>query len=236
MITATGTVRRGPDRVSDQGQEGSDPVGAEPVKPTSQSPKPSSPLAVFKETYNAERGKEPSTRGKWSRSASAASSCLGSSPALATPVRRAELLEAPRLLPSRARRRPPQRRAKGGSRPNVAKDESTPRVASTESVTVDAITWSFVSAHTAKALGSEYLNQKADGTYLVVNLRGQSSKGESATLTSDVVKLKSASGATYTPTTDVIFATTAINRSSSVRSSLTRRSADRSSSTCRTRS
>jgi hypothetical protein len=85
-----------------------------------------------------------------------------------------------------------------------ATDECTPRVSMGESVRVDALNWKVTGVETASTLGDmQYgLGEKADGTFVIVNLKVRSSKDESATLTDEVVQLETADGNTYKADTD----------------------------------
>lgn len=73
-----------------------------------------------------------------------------------------------------------------------ATDDCTPHVGSDESVRVDALLWRVTSARTAKTLGDQQygLGAEANGQFLIVNLKVESDRSESATLTSDVAKLE----------------------------------------------
>ena len=55
---------------------------------------------------------------------------------------------------------------------------------------VDTLTWQVPSAKKAKRLGDEYINETADGVFVVVNLRVTNGKDESVTLNSDQVTLE----------------------------------------------
>jgi len=85
-----------------------------------------------------------------------------------------------------------------------ATDSCTPDVDSNHSVRVDALTWSVINATTAKTLGDQQFGAgaKADGTFVIVTLKVHSSKNESATMTSEVVKLISSEGNSYSTSTD----------------------------------
>lgn len=95
--------------------------------------------------------------------------------------------------------------ADGGGEPEdcgtTATDDCTPRVDANRSVRVDALTWRVVRAQTAKALGDQEFGggETADDQFVVVRLRVQSDRDESATLSSDIVKIETEDGRTYEP-------------------------------------
>ena len=84
-----------------------------------------------------------------------------------------------------------------------ATNDCTPHVDSDGKVRVDALIWRLVSAETAPTIGDmEYgLGEKANGVFVVVKLKVNSTKTESITLSDDVIGLE-AKGNTYKPDTD----------------------------------
>ena len=58
------------------------------------------------------------------------------------------------------------------------------------SVIVDTLTWRVVSAKHAKKIGDEYINETADGVFLIVGLQVANGKDESVTINSDQVTLE----------------------------------------------
>jgi hypothetical protein len=68
---------------------------------------------------------------------------------------------------------------------------------------VDALVWRVLGASTAKVIGDTTygLGSKADGVYVVVNLKVTSRKNESATLTDDSIKLQAGKN-TYSADSD----------------------------------
>jgi hypothetical protein len=84
-------------------------------------------------------------------------------------------------------------------KPNEATDDNTPHVGPNEKVTVDGLVYSLASAKTSEQLGdtSIGLGEKADGVFVVVRLRVHSTKGETATLSDDTIKLEVPDGASY---------------------------------------
>jgi Domain of unknown function (DUF4352)/Protein of unknown function (DUF2510) len=89
-------------------------------------------------------------------------------------------------------------------KPNEATDDCIPRVAAGEKVTVDGLVYSIRSASTAESLGDSTIgtNESADGVFVIVKLRVQSTKGEAVTLTGDTVKLVARGAAEYSPDTE----------------------------------
>jgi hypothetical protein len=77
-----------------------------------------------------------------------------------------------------------------------------------DTVRVDALNWRVTGVETASSLGDvQYgLGEKADGTFVIVNLKVRSSKDESATLTDEAVQLETAGGNTYKSDSDGTFA------------------------------
>ena len=55
---------------------------------------------------------------------------------------------------------------------------------------MDTLTWRVGSAKHAKKLGDQYINETADGVFLIVGLRVKNGKDESVTLNSDQVTLE----------------------------------------------
>lgn len=98
----------------------------------------------------------------------------------------------------------PATKKKPASCGTKATDDCTPHVGPGGSVRVDALVWNVTSAKTAATLGDqEYgLGAKADGVFVIVNLKATSKKDESATLTSEVATLQVDGGNTYKPDND----------------------------------
>jgi Domain of unknown function (DUF4352) len=73
-----------------------------------------------------------------------------------------------------------------------ATDNCTPHVGSHGTVTVDALEWRLISAKTAHTIGdpASGLGAKANGVFVIVKMKVHSKKTDSATLTSDVIKLE----------------------------------------------
>ena len=93
---------------------------------------------------------------------------------------------------------------KDPEKPNNASDDYTPRVGSTGEITVDGIVYSVSSVEQRKSIGdaSFGLDEKASGTYLVVNLKAHSTKGETVTLTDETFKVSYKGGPEYSADTD----------------------------------
>lgn len=72
-----------------------------------------------------------------------------------------------------------------------ASSGNTPKVGPSGSVEVDTIRWELVKARTAKTIGDQQygLGSKANGIYVIVDLRATNNKNESVTLTSEAVNL-----------------------------------------------
>jgi Domain of unknown function (DUF4352) len=85
-----------------------------------------------------------------------------------------------------------------------ATDDCTPRVAMGGSVRVDALYWKVTDVRTAATIGDmQYgLGEKADGTFLVVDLSVRSAKDESVTLSDDSIELVTADGKSYKADSD----------------------------------
>lgn len=96
----------------------------------------------------------------------------------------------------------PSKSSDGGCT-NKASGDCTPHVAVGQRVRVDALYWDVTSVDTAKTLGDQTygLGEKADGTFVVVNLKVTSDKNESATLTDEAVQLE-IEGNTYKADSD----------------------------------
>jgi hypothetical protein len=73
---------------------------------------------------------------------------------------------------------------------NKATDDNEPHVGQNGSVIVDTLTWKVASVKQAKSLGNEYINETADGVFVIVGLRVQNGKDESVTINSDQVTLE----------------------------------------------
>ncbi len=86
---------------------------------------------------------------------------------------------------------------------NRATDDCTPHVAMGHQVRVDALYWKVTSVKTAESIGdTEYgLGEKADGRFVIVNLKVRSDRDESATLTDEIVQIE-IDGNTYKPDSD----------------------------------
>jgi hypothetical protein len=80
-----------------------------------------------------------------------------------------------------------------------ATDDCTPHVAMGRSVRVDALYWNVTNVETASSIGDmQYgLGEKADGTFVVVNLKVRSAKSDSVTLTDNSIALETADGKKY---------------------------------------
>ena len=73
---------------------------------------------------------------------------------------------------------------------NKATDDNEPHVGPNGSVIVDTLTWQVASAKQAKTIGNEYINETADGAFLIVGLQVANGKDESVTVNSDQVTLE----------------------------------------------
>lgn len=84
-----------------------------------------------------------------------------------------------------------------------ATNDCTPTVAYGKRVRVDALYWTVTSVKTAAAIGDQTygLGAKADGRFVIVNLKVHSNKNESATLTDDAIQLD-VNGNTYKADSD----------------------------------
>ena len=60
-----------------------------------------------------------------------------------------------------------------------ATDDCTPHVGPNGKVRVDALIYRVLSVNTAKTVGNQYTQEKADGTFVIINLRVRSDKDES---------------------------------------------------------
>jgi hypothetical protein len=82
-----------------------------------------------------------------------------------------------------------------------ATDDCTPEVGPDGKVRVDALTYRLMSAKSAATIGdTDYLGEKANGVYVILDVKVTSQKTESATLTDNVFKLE-VDGKTYDPDT-----------------------------------
>lgn len=92
-------------------------------------------------------------------------------------------------------------KASCGSR---ATDDCTPRLAMGHNVRVDALYWNVTNVETASTIGDmQYgLGEKADGTFVVVNLKVRSAKSDSVTLSDNSLSLETADGKTYKADSD----------------------------------
>lgn len=86
---------------------------------------------------------------------------------------------------------------------NEATDDCTPHVGPNGSVRVDALVWRVTGASTADTIGDQTygLGEKANGKFLIVNLKVTSKKDESATLSDDSIQLEAA-GNSYSTDSD----------------------------------
>jgi Domain of unknown function (DUF4352) len=84
-----------------------------------------------------------------------------------------------------------------------ATDGCTPHVGPNDSVRVDALIWRLASVRQAKTIGDRQygLGEKANGVFLVLDLRVHSDKDESATLIDSTIKLETG-GNTYDADSD----------------------------------
>jgi Domain of unknown function (DUF4352) len=73
---------------------------------------------------------------------------------------------------------------------NKATDDNEPHVGPKGSVIVDTLTWQVASAKQAETIGNEYINETADGVFLIVGLQVANGKDESVTINSDQVTLE----------------------------------------------
>jgi hypothetical protein len=71
-----------------------------------------------------------------------------------------------------------------------ATDSCTPKVGVHGKVRVDALVWRLVGVRATKTLSNALGATRADGTFIVATVKVHSVKDQSATMTSDVVKLK----------------------------------------------
>lgn len=76
-------------------------------------------------------------------------------------------------------------------KPNQATESCAPRVGPGKKVTVDGLVYSVLSVKTAKSLGNPTIgtDERAAGTFVIVQLSVHSTKNEAVTLTGDTVKL-----------------------------------------------
>jgi hypothetical protein len=90
------------------------------------------------------------------------------------------------------------------AKPNNASDDYTPHVGASGQVTVDGIVYSVSSVEQRKSIGDSSigLDEKASGTYLVVNLNAHSTKGQTETLTDETFKVAYDGGPEYSADTD----------------------------------
>jgi hypothetical protein len=85
-----------------------------------------------------------------------------------------------------------------------ATDDCTPHVGARGSVKVDGLVWKLKNVRTASAIGDQAygLGEKANGVYIVADLRVTSTKDESVTITEEVVHLVDEEGNTYSTDSD----------------------------------
>ena len=90
----------------------------------------------------------------------------------------------------------------------TATDDCTPRVGPNGTVRVDALLWKITGAQKAASLGDTSIDvgEKADGVFIVVNLRVTSEKNESATITDEVIQLEAPNGTPYRADSDATVA------------------------------
>lgn len=91
---------------------------------------------------------------------------------------------------------------------NEATDDCTPHVGSKGSVKVDGLVWKLQSAEAASSIGDpELLGEEANGVYVIVHLKVTSTKDETVTITSDVMRLVAeGDGNSYETDSDGTFA------------------------------
>jgi hypothetical protein len=89
-----------------------------------------------------------------------------------------------------------------------ATDDCTPHVGPNAKVKVDALVWEIQSAETAPSIGDASIgfDEKANGVYVITNLKVTSTKSESVTISDDVVTLNVEGGNTYKSDSDGTFA------------------------------
>jgi hypothetical protein len=94
--------------------------------------------------------------------------------------------------------------AKQASCGTRATDDCTPRVAMGHNVRVDALYWNVTNVDTVDTIGDmQYgLGEKADGTFVVLNVKVRSAKNDSVTLTDGSLSLETADGKTYKADSD----------------------------------
>jgi hypothetical protein len=98
----------------------------------------------------------------------------------------------------------PNKASDGGERcGTTATDDCTPRVGPNGRVRVDALVWRVTGVSRAKTIGdlTYGLGEKADGVFVVVNLKVTSRKNESATLSDESIALEAGQN-TYSADTD----------------------------------
>jgi len=79
---------------------------------------------------------------------------------------------------------------------NRATDDNEPHVGPRESVIVDTLEWRVVSARQAPSILSQFTRERADGVYVIANLRVHNGKDKSVTINTDIVTLE-VGGAEY---------------------------------------
>ena len=86
----------------------------------------------------------------------------------------------------------------------TATDDCTPHVGPNGTVRVDALLWKVTGAQKASSLGDTSIGvgEKADGVFIVVNLRVTSKKNESATITDEAIQLEAPNRNTYKADSD----------------------------------
>lgn len=72
---------------------------------------------------------------------------------------------------------------------NRATDDYTPHVGPRQPVVVDTLTWRVRAARTAATVGSEFINETANGIFVIVDVSVRNGKDESVTLSSDQITL-----------------------------------------------
>lgn len=88
---------------------------------------------------------------------------------------------------------------KDPEKPNNASEDYSPSVGPDDPVTVDGLVYRVTGAETAASIGDESIGtgEKADGVFVIVKLKVTSTKGESALMTDDTIKLEAPGGPEY---------------------------------------
>jgi hypothetical protein len=77
----------------------------------------------------------------------------------------------------------------GGGSGNKATDDHTPHVGPRQTVIVDTLTWRVGAVRTASTVGGEYINETANGEFVIVDVSVRNGKDESVTLSGDQATL-----------------------------------------------